>query len=83
MSEREVLKAFAEAVEKLAWEMPAPNPYTPRLIDMCILARFEINKAEKEDYSRTKEIVDKAVQEGLFTPYGTDRISNFFRSLGV
>jgi hypothetical protein len=33
------LLAFAEAVERLAFEMPAPNAFTPRFVQMCIEAR--------------------------------------------
>jgi hypothetical protein len=41
-TDTDTLRGFIEAVEKLAFEMPAPNPYTPRLLQMCITARFMI-----------------------------------------
>lgn len=34
-----VLEDFTKAVEKIAFEIPAPNPYTPRLVQMCQEAR--------------------------------------------
>lgn len=43
MSERrtdtDTLREFIDAVERVAFEMPAPNAYTPRLMMMCIAAR--------------------------------------------
>lgn len=32
MSENEALKHFSERLEKIAFSIPAPNPYTPQLI---------------------------------------------------
>jgi hypothetical protein len=44
------IAGFIDAVEKLAFEMPVPNPYTPRFIQMCVEARqaFGSTKSEEE-----------------------------------
>ena len=36
MTTEELLKRFIDAVEKLAFEIPAPNVYTQRLLQLCI-----------------------------------------------
>lgn len=33
------LKALADAMEKLAFEMPAPNEFTPRFVQLAVAAR--------------------------------------------
>lgn len=35
-------KAFIEAVKKLAFEMPPPNEYTPRFIELCAWAEYKV-----------------------------------------
>jgi hypothetical protein len=32
---REALKAFTKQVNKIAWEMPPPNSYTPQFLMLC------------------------------------------------
>lgn len=34
-----VLNDFVQAVERLAFEMPAPNEYTPRFVQLCVTAQ--------------------------------------------
>src|SRR3990167_11532646 len=38
-------KRFIDAVEKLAFEIPAPNLYTPQFVQMCISARLSATQA--------------------------------------
>lgn len=40
----ELLRNFARAVERIAFEMPPPNPYTPRLAQMAGDAIAELNR---------------------------------------
>lgn len=40
------MKMFADAVEKIAFEMSAPNVYTPRLVTLVNAARECANQAE-------------------------------------
>lgn len=40
-------------------------------------------EVRREARAAIREVVTKAAQEGLFKLGGTDRVSNFFRSLGV
>lgn len=40
----ELLRNFARAVERIAFEMPAPNPYTPRLVQMTTEVFSELNR---------------------------------------
>lgn len=47
------LVAFISAVEKLAFEMPAPNPYTPRLVQMCQEAT---RLAAQREYVQREEV---------------------------
>ena len=35
-----LLREFAEAVKRLAFEMPPPNPYTPRFVQMAQSALY-------------------------------------------
>jgi hypothetical protein len=37
-------KAFIDAVERLAFSMPAPNSYTPQFMLLCVEARRLLNK---------------------------------------
>ena len=49
MNQIEVMKQVAKAIEKLAFEMPAPNPYTPRFVMLANeLMRQAIEQAEKQ-----------------------------------
>lgn len=49
------LEHFISAVERLAFEMPAPNPYTPRFVQMCVEAR----SAFLAQASRTGDVESK------------------------
>jgi hypothetical protein len=41
------MKRFADAVEKLAFSMPAPNPYTPKFVQLAIEAMQAIPTVEE------------------------------------
>lgn len=41
----DAMLAFVEAVRRLAFEMPAPNEYTPRFVLMCIAADARLRRA--------------------------------------
>jgi BMFP domain-containing protein YqiC len=41
------MKCFADAVEKLAFSMPAPNPYTPKFVQLAIEAMQAIPTVEE------------------------------------
>lgn len=36
---REALRPFADRIEKLAFEMPPPNAYTPRFVELAMALR--------------------------------------------
>ena len=41
-------KAFIEAIKKLAFEMPPPNAYTPRFVEMCIWAERKLHEHQTQ-----------------------------------
>lgn len=43
-------KAFIDAVEKLAFDMPAPNPYTPQFVMLCVEARRLLNQEREQQH---------------------------------
>jgi hypothetical protein len=55
-SQEELLQRFIGAVEKIAFEIPAPNPYTPRFIQCCIDMRM-----------RSRPMPGKRAREALAT----------------
>ncbi len=50
MSAADDLRDFADAVEKAAFEIPAPNPYTPRFVHLAVLARQKAQVYRQEEY---------------------------------
>lgn len=46
---REAMENFANAVEKLAFERPAPNEYTPRFVQVAVGVRQALNPKEASD----------------------------------
>ena len=56
----DLLEPFTKAVEKLAFEMPPPNEYTPRLVQMCIEQRAMLRAwAREHGVEFEEEPVDK------------------------
>lgn len=48
-------KAFADRVEKLAFDMEPPNPYTPQFVQLCQYVRGEIAKGSEPQRVLPKE----------------------------
>ena len=44
---------LADAIESLAFKMPAPNPYTPQFVQIAITAR---NLAQQADNRRREQV---------------------------
>lgn len=62
----EFMKGVVNEIEKLAFQIPPPNPYTPQIVSCCNALRFEI-KALTTELSRVtaiaiaaKEYVERA-----------------------
>jgi hypothetical protein len=53
--EREIVSKFIDAIEKLAFSMPAPNAYTPQFVMLCIEARRRLASSLPSDGEGVKE----------------------------
>lgn len=76
-NEQALREAFADAIEKIAFEIPAPNPYTPRLIQLCITARTLAAQATPQPQS-VRDALEKAAIEVIsdyFEPDTTESIA--------
>ena len=53
MTDKEQLKAFEDAVEKIAFQMPAPNEFTPQLIHLVVHSRHvRLERECREDATK-------------------------------
>lgn len=51
------LKAFIDAVERLAFDMKPPNPYTPQFVQLCVEARTRLMRPEVEEHLTAEQAV--------------------------
>lgn len=53
-----MLALFADRVRELAFEIPAPNPITPQLIALCIMAKRSVLMQQREMIRLQRAYVD-------------------------
>jgi hypothetical protein len=61
----EQMRAYIDRFEKLAFEMRAPNPFTPRFVQLCVEARQLLN--ERQQYVQGDDSKDAARYRKLKT----------------
>lgn len=61
------MQAFAAAVEALAFKIPAPNEYTPRLVQMSQAAKAIISLERQAQKRRYRQLlsIDEFFRDGI------------------
>lgn len=70
------IRNIADAIEKVAWSIPAPNVYTPQLINIIQAAKGIANEAEADAHRQYRSAKELLRERGykLIPPHPDDNV---------